>query len=176
MTASAIANRAGLGKSGTGRVLNRLVLAGVVEASGTGRSPQYQLVEHHQLAIAIRDLFNRETERIDALLARIRAAARRLKPVPQAVWLIGSVARGRDEAHSDVDLAVVQPGASSDGLRSLNKVVASAAAELGLKISLVAFTPEDLERHARTQSAWWRNLVTDAIPVLGSAPRSLARG
>ena len=176
MAASAIAIRAGLGKPGTGRVLERLSATGMVVASGTGRSPQYQLAEHHRLALAIRQLFEREAARIDRFLERIRVASRRMKPVPKAVWLVGSVARGRDNVQSDVDLAIVQTNASMEGLRSLNTMVVKAADELGLSISLVAFTPQDLERHSKSRSEWWRNLMADAIPVLGPAPRSLIGG
>lgn len=176
MAASAIANRGGLGKAGTGRVLDRLASVGIVEASGTGRSPHYHLDEHYGLAVAIRRLFEQEAERIDRFLERVRAAARRMRPVPKAVWLVGSVARGGDSIHSDVDLAIVQTNASIQGLRTLNNVVAKAADELGLTVSLVAFTPDDLARHAKSHSEWWRNLLADAVPVLGPAPRSLVGG
>lgn len=176
MAASTIASRAGLGRPGTGRVLERLTGVGIVAASGTGRSPHYHLAEQYGLAVAIRRLFEQEAERIDRFLGRLRAAARQMKPVPKAVWLLGSVARGSDNVHSDVDLAIVQIGASIEGLRRLNRTVTKAADELGLTVSLVAFTPEDLERHSRSRSEWWRNLLADAVPVVGPAPRSLVGG
>lgn len=176
MAASTIANRARLGKPGTGRVLERLGAVGIVEARGTGRSPHYYLAEDYGLAVGIRRLFEEEAERIDRFLERIRAAARRMRPVPKAVWLVGSVARGGDSIHSDIDLAVVQPRAGVAGLTTLNRAAGKAAEELGLTVSLVAFTPDDLERHARSRSEWWRSLVADAVPVLGPAPRSMVGG
>jgi predicted nucleotidyltransferase len=176
MTASVIAKRAALGRSGAGRALERLVSAGVVEVLGAGQRPQYHLAEQHQLALAIRQLFEREASRIDGFLELVRAACRRMRPVPKAVWLLGSVARGQDEPPSDVDLAIVQTKANLESLQRLNGVVRKAADELGLTVSLVAFTPQDLERHARSRSDWWQNLLTDAIPVLGPAPRSLLGG
>lgn len=99
-----------------------------------------------------------------------------MKPAPKAVWLVGSVARRRDRVQSDVDLAIVQTNPSMEGLRSLTRLVVKAADELGLSVSFVAFSPQDLDRHSKSRSEWWRNLVSDAIPVLGPAPRSLIGG
>ncbi len=176
LPASIVAKRAGLGKSGTGKALERLAESGVVDTSGTGPRPQYQLAEHHILAIAIRQLFEREASRVDAFLDRLRRACRRMRPVPKAVWLIGSVARGSDQPTSDIDIAIVQPNGDMETLRRLNAVVRKAADDLGLSVSLLGFTPDDLKRHARSRSDWWRNLLTDAIPVIGPSPQSLIGG
>jgi predicted nucleotidyltransferase len=176
MPAAALARRAGLGRPGTGRVLDRLVESGIVEATGAGRSSHYRLAEGHSLGQVVRELFSREAAGADRFLAQVRAAARRMRPPPRAVWLVGSVARGQDQLQSDLDLAVVHTKRSLDEIRKFNRAALKAAGDLGLGVSLVVFTPEDLAEHARSRSAWWRNLVADAIPILGPAPGSLVNG
>lgn len=174
MNAATLAGRAGLGRAGVGRILAHLAATGVVE-HGPGKRPHYALSDSNPLAITVRELFEQEAARTDTFLHRIRAAARRMRPPPKAVWLVGSVARKADSEQSDVDLAVVHGNLGGDGLGSLTKAIARIGEEFGFGISLIGFTPADLQQLSVADTEWWR-LLSDAVPILGAAPGSFTRG
>jgi predicted nucleotidyltransferase len=176
MSPATIAERAGIGGVGTSRALKRLVEAKAIEAVGDFRRPQYQLSRQGQLMAEIRKLFEAEAGRTDEFLRRLRKAARKVEPPPEAIWLIGSVARREDSALSDLDVALVWPDRSQAGLKQFNQAIQEAADELGLNISLLSLSVAAVRQHAAAMDDWWQNLIADAVPILGPAPRNLVSG
>lgn len=176
MSPATIAERAGLGGVGASRAIKRLVEARAIETVGDLRRPQYQLSGHGQLIEEIRKLFEAEAERTDEFLRRVRKAARKAEPPPEAIWLIGSVARREDSALSDLDVALVWPDRSPSGLKQVHQAIQEAAAELGVNISLMNLPLAEVRRHAAVMDDWWQNLIADAVPILGPAPRNLIGG
>lgn len=176
MSPAGIAERAGLGGVGTSRALKRLLAAKAVETVGDLRRPQYQLSRQGRLIDEIRQLFEAEAQRTDEFLRRLRKAGRNVEPPPEAIWLIGSVARREDAVRSDLDLALVWRDTSQSGLKQFNQTIQDAGTEVGLTLSLVSLSVAEVRRHAVAMDDWWQNLVTDAVPVLGPAPRNLISG
>lgn len=176
MSPSMIAERAGLGAAGTGRALKRLLEAKAIETVGDLRRPQYQLSQGNRLVGNIRTLFEAEAERTDGFMRRLRKAARNIDPPPEAVWLIGSVARRQDSMLSDLDVAMVWSAASQSGLKLFNQAIHDAASELGLDVSIVKLSVAEVQQHAVATDNWWQNLIEDAVPILGPAPRNLING
>lgn len=176
MSPATIAERAGLGGVGTSRALKRLLAAKAIETMGDLRRPQYQLSRQGQLIEELRKLFEAEAERTDEFLRRIRKSARKLEPPPEAIWLIGSVARREDSVRSDFDVALVWLDRSQTGLKLFNQAIQEAAAELGVNFSLLSLSVAEVRQHAMAIDDWWQNLIADAVPILGPAPRNLVNG
>lgn len=176
MSPAMIAERTGLGGAGTSRALKRLVEAKAIETVGDLRRPQYQLSRDSRLVGEVQTLFEAEAERTDGFLRRLRKAARNVDPPPQAIWLIGSVARREDSMPSDLDLAMVWSGTIQAGLKMFNRAIHDAAGDVGLNISIVTLSVAEVQQHAAATDDWWQNLIADAVPILGPAPRNLVNG
>ncbi|MGH7582728.1 MAG: winged helix-turn-helix domain-containing protein [Gemmatimonadales bacterium] len=176
LSRTTIAQRAGLGRAGTNRALERLVHAGVVAPVGDASRPLVALSAGHPLATQLRELFHAEAARTDDFFSRLRNAAATIEPAPAAVWLIGSTARSEDSMDSDVDVAVVVNRPGRFGLKLFNRQIHEAAAALGVRISMIGMSVAELSEHARINDAWWRNLVRDAVPLVGREPGALIDG
>jgi len=173
MSQAMIAERTGLGGVGAGRALKRLVAANAVEAVGDLRRPQYRLSLDSRLVADIRRLFEAEAERTDGFLQQLRQAVQELHPAPEAVWLIGSVARREDTMLSDIDVAMVWSGIVQTGLKLFNQAIYAAASPLGIHASILTLSLADVRTHAAANDEWWQKLTVDAVPILGPAPRNL---
>lgn len=87
LTASDIAERAGLSIMGARKALMRLVDSGFVELVGGGRKQQYALQGSEPLMKITADLFRTERKRYEELIDTLRREAQQLSPAPQAVWI-----------------------------------------------------------------------------------------
>lgn len=166
-----IARRAKLTLPSVRTALRRLLDLGVATAIGAGRSMVCALRQDHPLVPVLVSLFRAEQEQATAVLGAVREAAGRLDPAPWAVWLYGSVARGEDDAASDIDIALVtmapEPGTQADALRDAVSRTRAASAE---RVSVITMAPADVRRAARAKAPFWDNLKRDAVVLLGDAP------
>ena len=89
LTASDIADRAGLSMMGARKALLRLVDSGFVELVGGGRKQQYALRGSEPLVQITADLFRTERKRYEELIGTLRREAQQLSPVPRSVWIHG---------------------------------------------------------------------------------------
>lgn len=169
-----IGRRARLTLPSVRAALRRLLELEIATAIGVGRSMVCRLRQDHPLVPALLTLFGAEQAQATAVLRAVREAARRLKPAPQAVWLYGSVARGEDDAASDIDVAIVtaapEASAQADALREAVTHTRAASAE---RVSVITLAPADARRAARQKTAFWENLRRDAVVLLGDAPADL---
>jgi predicted nucleotidyltransferase len=172
LSRSTIAERARLTPAGAARTIDRLVAMQIVTPAGDPRRPHYALVDH-PLAVPLRQLYRAEAARTDRFIELVREEAQALSPSPAGVWLIGSVARREDDAGSDVDVAVVWRGATGARLKTFNRAVHDAGLDAGYTPSIVRLSLGELIAHAKADDAWWRNLVRDAVPIAGRAPKQL---
>ena len=157
------------------QILGALQDLGMVEGVGTGRYLSYRMRRAHPLYNALDTLFRAEEERFDAILEAIRSAASSVSPTPQAVWLYGSVARGEDTAHSDVDVALVADEMAPDSVSAaVHEELQEAEERLGVHFSVIGISPTDVLRLS-TGDPWWMNVTNDAIPLVGPDPEALAR-
>jgi DNA-binding transcriptional ArsR family regulator len=168
---SDIARRAKLSLPSVRAALRRLLELEVVTAVGAGRSMVCTLRPQHPLAPALVAMFDAEREQASGVLRAIREAAETLRPAPVALWLYGSVARGEDDAASNMDLALVstesRPAMQADALRDAISLVLPARAH---RISVVALGLDDVRRLAREPTDFWRELERDAVVLAGDAP------
>ena len=124
MSATEIARQATITLSGVGRALGALEQTGIIEFVGVGRRRPVQLRRSHPLAPVLETLFAAEARRVDAIFARIRAAAEALTPAPRSVWVEGPVARGTDRSGDHIVVGVVA------GAKELDATVESLVAAL----------------------------------------------
>lgn len=173
---SDISRRAKLSLPSTRAALHRLRESEIVTAVGVGRSMVCSLRMQHPLTPALIALFSAEEEYANVVLGAIRRAASSLKPVPLAVWLYGSVARGADTPTSDIDVAIVtagaEPAAQADALRD---GISTELGEGDHRVSVTALGPRDVTRLVRTKSKFWSELRRDAVVLAGDAPDGLLK-
>lgn len=166
-----IARRARLTLPSVRAALRRLLDLEVAIGIGAGRSMVCGLRQEHPLVPVLVGLFRAEQEQASAVLGAVREAAGRLDPAPLAVWLYGSVARGEDDAASDIDIALVMAApefaAQADAIRDAVSRTRAASAE---RVSVITMAPADVRRAARAKTPFWDNLTRDAVVLLGDAP------
>lgn len=158
----------GLTTRGTRFVLNSLASQGLVSVLGQPRSQVFAVVEQHPLASALRTLFEQEHTRWKALQDGLRNGLAAQKDIRSA-WLYGSVARGEDEPHSDLDIAIVvndEPVGAADRVRDAAQTLGD---RLNVHISVVVLTPTELAELPQGDS-WWSNIVRDAKILKGVSP------
>lgn len=166
-----IARRAKLTLPSVRTALRRLLDLEVATGIGAARSMVCKLRQEHPLVPVLVNLFSVEQEQATTVLGAVRDAAGRLDPAPWAVWLYGSVARGEDDAASDIDIPLVtaapDPGAQADMLRDAVSRTRAASAD---RVSVITMAPADVRRAARAKTPFWDNLKRDAVVLLGDAP------
>jgi predicted nucleotidyltransferase len=176
LTANSISQRASLNRAGVGRVLDTLVLAGIVERIGQGRSLLYRFGEHHPLAGALSQMFQAERNRVDGLIAEVRSIAAELTPTPVAVWQFGSTTRREDRHDSDFDIAVVWP---DDDIQRHTEDFAqrmeTAGQRWAIVPSVVDFAVADIMEASSQNRPFWRNLMRDYRLLFGQRPDEIAR-
>ncbi len=173
LTTTSVARRSGLGRAGAHRALERLVRARIIAPVGDPARPLFELSRDRQLAGELARLFRAEAARTDDFFSDLRDAAAATDPPPVAVWLIGSAARGEDSVGSDIDIAVVFRQGRAPGLKLFSQKVYESGARAGVRASLLGLSLRELSRHARRNDDWWRNLVRDAVPIVGREPAGL---
>lgn len=168
---SDIGRRAKLALPSVRTAVRRLLEADIVVAVGAGRSMVCELRQEHPLFQPLVDLFAAERAQADAVVAAIRAAAATVRPVPLAVWLYGSVARGKDQPTSDIDVALVsgerQPSPQAEALR---ESLAAALPGRANRVSVIALGLSDIRRLVQERATLWREMERDAVVLLGGAP------
>ena len=166
-----IARRAKLTLPSVRTTLGRLLALEVVSGVGVGRSMVCGLRPEHPLVPVLVELFRAELEQATSVLRAARDVARGLTPTPTAVWLYGSVARGEDDAASDIDIALVtgapEATAQAEVLRDAISRTRAASAE---RVSVITMTPADIRRAARERTPFWDSMKRDAVVLLGDAP------
>jgi predicted nucleotidyltransferase len=151
--------------SGTGAVtreLSRLRRSGLVEVERIGNQTHYRANPRSPIFGELRSLIAKTVD----LAAPLRKSLEPHAGAIQAAFIYGSVAKGSDTAHSDIDLMVV-----GDALTYADLYAALADAEdvLGRKISPIFLTVRDWRRKlADRQSLVGRIWAQPKIFVLGA--------
>lgn len=101
ITTADAAERAGLTEAGARRALSRLAKTGFVRRVGGGRSQQFALREADPLASHLITLFQRESDRYQALLSGLRGILESLVDVRLA-WIDAPPARAGEALHIGV--------------------------------------------------------------------------
>lgn len=170
-SAADISRRAQLQRSTVSRALKTLEESGVVEYVGIAPQAQAILREHGPLAKAIRQLFDAERARFDALLDGLKRAAARAPSPPMSVWIGGSAALGSDRPGDQLTVYVLdKPDRVAITAQLLRMDLERLEKKLDVTLDVQEFTLADL---ATTDIP--HEELSAAIVVLGVPPVSLAQ-
>ena len=140
-TGREIAGAIGVGHRAVDLALGDLVALDIVTIRRIGRANVYAANgdSHHFRTLAA--LFDEEAGTKDALMGEIREA---VSGVLSCV-MFGSVARGDEQLHSDVDLLIVTD--DPRGLReALKTLVSNVARKFSMRVAPIVLTPRQLRR------------------------------
>lgn len=162
-----LARDTGLTRQGVLLVLESLVGQGLITVFGQPRSQVFSVVQAHPFAAALKTIFEQERNRWDALQQTLRDTFQGHLGVRSA-WLYGSVARGEDAPHSDIDIAMVvdEPDAAVAVRESLHGL----EDRLRVHFSVVALTTADVAS-VSSGDHWWTDLIRDAKVLKGASPQ-----
>jgi len=156
----------GLGSASLQRELNRLAMAGLVDAQAVGNLRRFQANPQSPVYTELVALTRKTLGTVPVL----RNALLPLLPHLQSAWVYGSVAKQTDTARSDIDVMLV----GNDLL--LNQVLTAlepAEAQLGRKINPSCYSPQEFERRrAEPDSFVNRVLSQPTLPLIGDAHES----
>lgn len=140
----------GLARSGTGAVqreLARLEGAGLVVASRIGKQKHYQANHRSPVFAELRALVLKTSGLADVLREALTPVADKVR----AAFVYGSIAKGQDTAASDVDLMVISERLTYADLFGTLK---GASAHLGRKVAPTIYSPKELARRRKQDSAF----------------------
>jgi predicted nucleotidyltransferase len=177
LSAPSLVARSRLAQSSVREALMALETVRVVEPIGSGRARLFRLNSSHPLTSALSALFEAEEERFNAVLEAIGAAAETCGPgIIIAVWIYGSVARGEDNASSDLDIALVStPDLLQQAENAMQDALHEAAERLAFTPSLLALDTNDVLRLSRENDPWWKGAIERCIPIRGGMPEVLVQ-
>ncbi len=168
LSVAQLADDCGLSTRGTRFVLESLVSQGIVSVLGQPRSQLYCVAPQHPMADAVKALFQHERSRLENAQEALRQALASWKEVRSA-WLYGSVARGEDGPHSDVDILLVMKEDDVDASHRIRDAVQALGDTLSMHFSAVVLTPAELVA-ARNDGPWWTDVMRDARVLKGLSP------
>ena len=165
LTASDVAQRAGLTVPGAHKALANLQKSGFVSRVGGGRGRQYEIRRSDPLMQLIIELFQTEKSRYEDLLTAIKRKIENLSPPPQAAW-VQSLPR---EMNDPLVLGLLHtPFNIAECVRQLRAALSQVETDLDLTIELAGYTKADLPDLE----------IENIIPLYGVLPaplNSLAR-
>jgi predicted nucleotidyltransferase len=159
--ASELAHRLGVPSSSLQRELHDLSEAGILKTNQQGRMVYYQANRDSPVFPDLRGLLLKTAGLVDVL-------AQALKPVAAKVataFVYGSIAAGREESDSDIDLMVVGQVSPEDLALPLRR----ARESLGREINPTVYTPAEFERkHAANDPFLKQVMDKPRLVVLGN--------
>jgi hypothetical protein len=167
LSASEIAHRAQLGLAGVGSAVAALIDVGIVERVGSGTRSPVRMRPDHPLSRSLTDVFQHERAYFEQIIERLRAAAARIEPIPQSVWIQGSVARGEDRFGDPVVVGVLAGAGAAEQARDGLEVSAEEIEKtFDVTVEVLVRTPADL----RAMSPNELDELRVVIPLLGPPP------
>ncbi len=151
------------------RALDDLVLAGLVRVRITPAANFFNLNTGHPLYTALKAAFEAEAEYADDIMRAIsRGFTEHQLPVRKA-YLYGSFARGDDDAHSDIDIAVVAEPNSEERLQAgLEDLAEELRERFGTGFHFVAASRplDEMVQSERSKEALWHQIAAEAIELV----------
>jgi predicted nucleotidyltransferase len=160
----------GLAHSGTGAVqreMARLEAAGLVTATRIGKQKHYQANPASPVFAELRALVLKTFGLADVLREALTPVADRVR----AAFVYGSIAKGEDTAASDIDLMVISESLT---YADLFGAMEDASARLGRKIVPTIYSPKELARRVKQDSAFVTRVLDQPKLWLVGGERDLA--
>lgn len=161
----ALAERAKVDPGNASRLLNKWARLGLVHKQVDGRNVRFQASDDPLLA-ALTEIFLRG----DSLLEDIRQTLPR--QVEVAV-VFGSVARGQEQADSDVDVLALGPGL---GQIKVNAAMRAVGRKHKRDINVSVYSQEEFEKMLRDDDGFARNVIAHrTIPLKGDLAHVISK-
>lgn len=170
-SAREIARRARVSHPTALRVLSTLADQRVVDLTKTPSADRYRLNEQHVSFRPLIEVFAWEEQLMGALIALLAETIPVALPEAQAAYVFGSTARGEEDIGSDLDLAIIVPGAdTADVEEKLEPVVDEVGRRFGIWMHVI-IGREPLHVLTRPRARGrilWDTIQRRGIPVLDS--------
>jgi len=162
-------------QTGANKALKKLVADGIVLSRPAGKSILYSLNRDHVAARSIIEL----SELRSAMMARIKEQVIGWEYQPVALALFGSTARGQGTSNSDIDLLLIRP----DAIDQEHSVWSTQVMDLteavwrwsGNACQILEYAADEFAGLVRSGDTLVDNVRTDAVGLVGKAPRELMR-
>jgi DNA-binding transcriptional ArsR family regulator len=162
-----IGRRSGLANATVRQELKRLTRLGLVTGRQDGNRIYYRANQQHPLYLDIRNLVMKTCGMVHVLQQALTQEAVRL------AFVFGSIARGADKAHSDVDLMVI----GEIGLRQLGKSLSGVAARIGREINPHILGAEEFAKRKKARDHFLTTvLAAPKLFVVGNENELKAMG
>ena len=160
--ASELIRDAGTGSGAAQRELARLEESGIIVARRIGHQKHYQANAASPLFSELRSIVLKTV----GLVAPLRDALKPLSSAIRAVFVYGSVARGADQAASDIDLLIISDSLTyGDVFGALERVTRM----LGRKVNPTVYSAAEFAKRTQTENAFvTRVLEQPKLWVIGS--------
>ena len=150
---------AGAGRGAVQRELLRLEESGLVTTSRVGNQKHYRANAAAPIFTELRDIIAKTGGPAAALRAALESLGSRIR----FAMLYGSVAKGTDRAHSDIDLLLVADGLT---LERLYTALAPAEKQLGRTISPTLYTRAEYRRRRANNNPFLAKVLAGEHRVL----------
>jgi predicted nucleotidyltransferase len=117
-------------------------------------------------------MFEQEHARWDALNQALHEALQ-ANPQVRSAWLYGSVARGEDTPHSDIDIAIVTQDDGPGVADAVREALQALEERWDVHLSVVVLAPSDVAR-LQPNDRWWLEMTKDAKLLKGVGPQQEA--
>lgn len=160
--------------AGAQRALRRLVQTGVVTATPTSATIDYEANRRHVLWPALESLVASPRARLDGIIVDV--VGEKCGPTTSAL-LFGSVARGDSDVASDIDVLIVFPSDLVTEARwaAIDELHDRLEPLFGNKLQIVDVERADLERMAEHGDPLLRSWQLESVLLAGPLPALLRR-
>jgi predicted nucleotidyltransferase len=158
-----IARRVGLPAGTVTRELTKLALVGLLKREKRGNQQVYSAETQAPVFAELASILRKTSGIADVLAEALAPLATQLR----VAFVFGSVAQGRETAHSDIDLMLIGDVKFRNAVRSLH----SAQTALGREINPKVFTADEFaaKAQARTEPFFADVLAKPKIFLIGNA-------
>ena len=147
-----IIRSAGMGRGTVGRELDRLASAGLLRITATGNQRHYQANADNPVYAELVGMVRKTFGTAD----RLREALQPLDARIDCAFVYGSVAKGEDNAESDIDVMVV---ANDLPYAELMEALAGAEAALGRPVNPTLYTQTEFDERQATKNAFMTRVM-----------------
>ena len=149
------------------RILADLTEEGLIHRERVGRADTYRLNTAHVLADLLCGLFKREKDIRADLMSFLREQVSSHAAPARAAYLFGSAVQGPMRPDSDIDVALVWPGATPDESDKARAAISEGLRRRYGNEGQVLVRTAPLSQ--RTARGAWRRVLDSGIPLKGPA-------